>query len=336
MRTARDLKCYLVERDKVMHEKLTGLLGQHPHVWIAPQGSIEENIDLVMSKVADDPLFAFLDPYGFPPSLQLIRRILARSDHLGGRDRGPATELLLNFSVPAVTRHASLVTSTKPNRAEAKQLMRLNEALDGTWWQSIWMTEDEETRFEVVLKTYMRDLENTGPGWQVFAVPVYPSIGRKPIYYLIFCTRSPHGVASFANACSLALEDYCAFLEKGGMRLDFGEGGFKEFGKQKWVPIIKKNIQKLLDYGDVRALEWLREIYGETFGLARDLHINRAVRELVREGKAQSDGGRIEHLVIRSARRPILPPERRRKASGPTLSRLELGLRPWEFDHPTA
>lgn len=207
MKQPRDLRCYFVERDKRTYEILTEHFTDHPHVWIAPRGSIEDNIDEVMEQIGDDPLFAFLDPFGLPPAFSVVQRLLGRYDHLGGRDRGPITDVLMTFSTEAVNRIASLLTSSKGNRGDLASLKRLSEALGGTWWKSVWDGESEDQRLEIILEAYMTTIQNTGPGWQVHGIPVFRKLGSPPIYYLVFATRHPAGVAVFSESCSLAIQD---------------------------------------------------------------------------------------------------------------------------------
>lgn len=328
----RDVRCLFVERDEERHAQLVDLFGEHRHVWIAPCGSFEERFDEVFAAIGDDPLFAFLDPYGFPPPFRLIERLMQRSDHLNGRDIGPVTELLINFSVRAVQRTGALLDSQKANPAQAKQLTHLTDMFGGTYWEELWRDAPDSERVELLLTSYMKDLKNLGPGWMVFAVPVAPGIGLAPVYYLIFCTRSEHGVFSFSEACSLAVREYYAAVH--GTSVEDLE--LDAFGDQEWVPLLARNIERLLSQGDIRVLEQLPAIYGDLFGLARTTHVRKAVKRLHAQGATPSSGvGKIEEMWVRSPR-SAAGPRRGLQASDPIISRLTLAPRPLAFDLPTA
>lgn len=339
MKQQRDLRCYFVEKDNNTYETLTAHFADHPHVWIAPRGTIEEKIDLVLDKIGDDPLLAFLDPFGLPPVFAVVERLLGRYEHFGGRDRGPITDVLMTFSTEAVNRIASLLTSSKSNQGDHASLKRLSDAMAGTWWQSIWEGEPENKRLEIILETYMTNIQNTGPGWQVFAVPVFKKLGSPPVYYLVFVTRHPAGVAVFSESCSLAIQDYCEYLERGKFPLNFGAGGLKRYGYENWVPEIKANIDNLLRFGNVEAKDSLPEIYGRTFGLARPTHVHRALKQLAVEGKADYEWHpHIEKVTITRSGHALSQPKdpRQRPASRPMISRIDLVLRPSEFGPPIA
>jgi three-Cys-motif partner protein len=333
LRNPRDVRCLFVEMDPVIHARLSKHFETNPHAWIAPQGKFEERFDLVMAEVGRDPLFAFIDPYGFLPPFSMIRRLLQRSDHLNGRDVGPPTELLINFSVPAVRRTVALVDSSKPNIAEDAQLRNLDVMLGGTYWRELCRDVDESERVGVVLYQYMRDLQHVGPGWMVFAVPVGEAPHLEPIYYLVFCTRSDHGVLSFSEAASLGVRDYYAFI-KG---VDPKQLELNDFGLREWVPQIASNIETLLHGGDIRVLHHLAEIYDTVFGLARGTHLRKAVRLLNKRGVTPSDGsGDLEDMMIISPPAPggrkLLKPW----VARPIVSHLALAPPPLAFDLPTA
>lgn len=124
LRNPRDVRCLFVEKNGKLHRRLTEHFAKNPHVWIAPRGTFEQHFDDVMAEVGDDPLFAFLDPFGFPPPFAMVKSMLSRSDNLSGRDVGPATELLINFSVRAVARTAAIVDSKKDNPASSCCLVK--------------------------------------------------------------------------------------------------------------------------------------------------------------------------------------------------------------------
>jgi three-Cys-motif partner protein len=328
----REIRCLFVEKDAVRHGKLIDRFASNSHVWIAPQGTIEEHFDVVLHEIGDDPLFAFLDPYGFPPPFEMVKRLMQRSDHLNGRDVGPVTELLINFSVRAVQRTTALLDSPKPNPAQEKQLRHLTEMLGGSYWKELCRARPETERVELLLRSYMNDLQHLGPGWMVFAVPVAPAVRLEPIYYLIFATRNEHGVLSFSEACSLAVREYYAAAN----RVAADQLELNTFGREEWVPRLARNIESLLRNGDIRVLTNLPEIYADLFGLARSTHLRSAVKLLHEQGKTPSDGsGRIEEMWVRSPHSPSSPAPRQQQVARPIVSRLALAPPPSAFDLPT-
>lgn len=329
----RDVRCLFVEKDEGRRDRLIRLFGTNRHVWIAPLGSIEERFDDVMEQIGDDPLFGFIDPYGFPPSFELVRRLMQRSDHLNGRDIGPVTELLINFSVRAVQRTVPLLDSPKQNPAQEKQLAHLTEMFGGTYWREICRATPEGERVEVLLRAYMDELQHVGPGWEVFAVPVSQTMDLAPVYYLIFCTRNEHGVYSFSEACSLAVREHYAAVND----VDVDALELNAYGDREWVPRLARNIEALLSEGNVRVLRELPAIYGDLFGLARSRHVRKAVKLLHGQGRTPSDGvGPIEEMWVMSPHVPTRSRTATRGVARPIVSRLALAPQPLAFDLPTA
>lgn len=118
------------------------------------------------------PLFAFFDPFGLGvPFDMLTERILSRKRG----QIGPATEVLLNFSLPGLRRNAGHLTSKSTDsrylKARATLIERVDRTLGGDWWHSIWET-DSKQREAAIVSGYVERLRSAAGGWGQATIPV--------------------------------------------------------------------------------------------------------------------------------------------------------------------
>jgi three-Cys-motif partner protein len=108
----RTLECIYVERNKHYRERLTALLSKTNHKWTILPGSIAKELPKALMLAGDAPLFAFFDPFGLGLPFHLLTgSVLSRSDRRpGGARTGPATEVLLNFTLAGLCRNAGHLT----------------------------------------------------------------------------------------------------------------------------------------------------------------------------------------------------------------------------------
>ena len=108
------------------------------------QGTVETNLNGVISTVGDAPLFVFLDPFGLTvPFDVVVQTLIGRRKSGWSATLQPKTELLMNFSYDAVRRIAGVLRSDSDHAARGAQIAALDRALGGDGGQSIAMTATE-------------------------------------------------------------------------------------------------------------------------------------------------------------------------------------------------
>lgn len=208
----RDLMCIYVEPNDGEYEELCAMLDEYDN-WVAFNEPLEDCLDDVLAEAgASAPLFAFLDPFGLGlPFDQLVSKVLARSDPGGG----PATEVLLNFSLPGLRRNAGHLTSDKAYSAKQALVERTDDRLGGDWWHDIWRDEPSGDRERSIVLGYVRHLvAAAGGGWGWWMIPVANRPDGPTVYYLIFLFRHPDGIWTFNNALSSAMHEYEDFCDR--------------------------------------------------------------------------------------------------------------------------
>jgi hypothetical protein len=125
-------------------------------------------------------------------------------------DKWPPTEVLLNFSLEVVRRIAGHVTSETPNK---KTMARLDAALGGAWWRGIIRRDGvtDDAVGEIVDGFVDRLCKATN--MHIYAIPVHRAPSHKPVYYLVFGTRSSLGMWHFADDTARATETWWEALE---------------------------------------------------------------------------------------------------------------------------
>jgi hypothetical protein len=233
------------------------------------------------------PLFAFLDTFGLGvPFEQLTGKLMARAKRRGQVRIGPATEVMINFVHAGLYRTAGKLdidsTDTAQLRNAETTIADVDANLGGAWWQAMWRSAaPPPARVAAIRDEYLRRvMEAAGPGWAGFRVPVSNTWRGKPIYDLVLLTQHPQGIWFFNEAVSLA-------------RGIFREHAEPEFSlvpqlwepDDEWVGAIEANLRRLLADGrPVKLISYVRELYGETLGVARSKHLRRALRRLHASG----------------------------------------------------
>src|SRR5215211_6655260 len=142
----RNLEGFYVEKDEETFVQLHKVLAQTDHTFRCYQGDVEDHLPEIMKAVGAAPLFAFFDPFGLGvPFDMLTKHILSRKRGLVG----PATELLLNFSLPGLRRNAGHLTSSSNDpiylkTRRPKLVERVDATLGGDWWHPIWEAGGED------------------------------------------------------------------------------------------------------------------------------------------------------------------------------------------------
>lgn len=299
----RELRCYYVEKDRKTFLRLSEQLTKVGHEATLFLGDVEDHLDTVLAQTFGSPLFAFLDPFGLLLSMDSLIKLLARADRLGVYKRGPTTEVLLTFSLAGIYRNIGHLTSDANGAAygnqRASKIHRVNIVLGGTWWQGTCRAHvSKGERDRLILDGYLNEIARRAPGWRTGLVPIPSSVNGAIVYYLIFLTRSPHGIWHFNDAVSLAREKMLSLWLKGQMPiLDLDEF---------YSSVIAKNLSNLMQRRpEFRVLDFAEDVFGEVLGSARGKHVHSALKQLYSAGMIDSDGrGRkVKEIIVRRTKR---------------------------------
>ena len=286
----RDLESYGVLRRVVNEYVARSIRAQ------AERSEVIAGLDDVVDAANGVPLFLFLDPCGLGIPFSVLTQTLTGPR----RPKWPPTEVLLNFSLDAVRRIGGHVTSATPNE---KSMTRLDEALDGPWWRDHVRGGVTDQAIIEIVEGFKARLGQAA-GMEIFAIPVLRKPFQKPVYYLVFGTRSPHGLWHLADSTARATDtwwDSVSALEEAkraaiGQFNLFGETPFRLGPTLKEVeakarPVIFDNLTRLAaQLGTFRVGDYPAEVFGEYLGRVREIAVRAAIKELHASGRTASNG----------------------------------------------
>jgi three-Cys-motif partner protein len=264
-------------------------------------------LDQVIDAAEGKPLFLFLDPCGLGVPFSVLTEMLT-----GPRAaKWPPTEILLNFSLDAVRRIAGHVMSPTPDESS---MARLDAVLGGDWWRDLvrhYGVSDEAV--DTIVKGFTGHL-GLATGMDIFPIPVRRAPTHKPIYYLVFGTRSSLGIWHFADDTARATEKWWSAFDaqeaakmkdKIGLEPLFAASVFMRQDlsevEAEARPVIAANIATLVaTHGSCRMRDYTREVFGEYLGRVRETVVRAAIKDLYGQGRTSSDGvgRRIADLVV--------------------------------------
>jgi hypothetical protein len=242
------------------------------------------------------PLFLFLDPCGLGVPFPVLAETL-----IGPRKaKWPPTEVLLNFSLDAVRRIGGHVTAPHPNE---KTMARLDDALGGPWWREHMRGGVSDEAVTAIVEGFKARLSEA-VRMDIFAIPVRRALGQKPIYHLVFGTRSPLGLWHFADCTARATDTWWAEVSSRedaktaaiGQDSLFGDTPFRlgprlEDVEAKARPVIAENIARLVvQRGTCRVGQYPAEVFGTYLGRVRETVVRAAIKDLHASGRTPSDG----------------------------------------------
>ncbi|MEV0449813.1 three-Cys-motif partner protein TcmP [Streptomyces sp. NPDC050600] len=294
------LECFFSEPQQKSFDRLHEVVEQYRARGVrahAHCGEVDGVLDQVVERAVREPLFLFLDPCGLVLPQDRLIDLLARQR----REKRPATELLMNFSMMAVWRLGGHVRSPRGNE---KSLQRFDDVCGGTWWRDYFAdavaSRDKDgaaaDAIEAVAEEYARRLaEQTG--MLVQSVPVSHSPRKRAVYRLVFATRSPYGLWVFGDTVARARATWWEKLEE---REDddalFSMASVtrpnpKEV-ERRAVPEIAENLASLLArvQRPIRLVDYPLEIFGSFYGQVTDPVVRQAVRLLHDQGRTPSNG----------------------------------------------
>ena len=241
---------------------------------------MEQHLEEILVKTEGVPILAFVDPFGLGlPFSIMTGRLMGRTKWNGSRRIGPPTEVLLNLVRPAIYRSVGYldVRTTDPTQLKvaASRIEALNLNLGGDWWQSIVRSKSADSIAELIRNEYIRRvLEASGTRWRAYRVAVSDTPRDRSVYDLVLFTQHEQGVWFFNDSVSLARKVFETYWEDG---LGFFQSQLWD-PEDQWVAEISANIQALYRSGEqIRVIDHMYSIYGETLGRARGIHVKQAV-----------------------------------------------------------
>lgn len=301
-------RIFFHETDPDSYAALKVVVDEYNVRGVQAEASPEEVIDglaKVITAAEGMPLFLFLDPCGLGiPFSDLVSTLS------GPRAaRWPPTEVLLNFSLEAVRRIGGHVPSATPNE---KTMTRLDEALGGNWWRNLVRQGISDRAVEEITTGFMERL-GSAVDMEIFAIPVRREPSHKPIYYLVFGTRKPHGLWYFADATARATEEWWKTIDAQEAAREKEAGLIPLFDidipshpdisevESEALPVIAENLARLAkQHGAFRVGDFPAEVFGSYIGRVRETVVRAAIKDLHASGRTPSDGkgGRPADLTV--------------------------------------
>lgn len=271
-------------------------------------GDISKHLPALLDAVKDIPVFVYLDPCGLPIPLKEVVAIFNRASGPGT----PATEVLINLTA-GLRRFAGMLYSDK---AVEGSLKTLDAACGGDWWRAVWLdkcptkdaSEDQKMAAELALvEGYAAKLCEGVGALGTWIIDVKPRADLKPLYYLVFATRSIHGMVTFGECASKGLEHWRKYHAEEAAEDDlFGlatdwEKTWKAEEKKlstQWVDTLADRITTELAKGQAfKIIDRSAEVLGDDLvGLVRTMHFRAAINKVRAAGKTTTDPRGVDDL----------------------------------------
>lgn len=285
-------QCFFSEHDATSFTSLERVVAEYSdRVQVeCRKTDVDLMLDDVLQAAHGDPLFVFLDPCGLGLPLPRL------ADALNSRPRRLPTEVLLNLSMDAIRRIGGHLNSPA---GSDRVVLSLDEALGGSWWQAVWQVSGSDAVADEFARRLSRECRMT-----VQWMPVRRALHNKPLYYLVFGTRSMHGIYEMSDAAALAGQSWRdaearSHDDPGAL---FGEAPATTLQQlaRDALPEVKGNILSLLEQHErFVVVDHVHEILGDHLGEVRNLVIRTAVKELHAEGRTGCNGrGDITRMVV--------------------------------------
>lgn len=268
---------------------------------------ISKQLPVLLDAVKDIPAFVYLDPCGLPIPIEEVVAIFRRPSAPGA----PATEVLINLTA-SLRRFAGMLYSDK---AVENSLKTLDAAFGGDWWRAVWLakcptkdaSEDLKMAAELaVVEGYADKLREGAGGLGTWIIDVKPRVDLKPLYYLVFATRSIHGLVTFGESASKGLEHWRRYHAEEaaeddlfGLAADWEKTWKAEEEKLKahWVETLADRIIAELAKGQpFKLIDRSETVLGDLVGVVRTTHFRAAINKVRRAGKTTTDPKGVDDL----------------------------------------
>jgi three-Cys-motif partner protein len=310
MRRPRKVELHFVEDDEDTVARLRAVAeaeGEGVDYTIT-DNDISKHLPVLLDAVKDIPVFVYLDPCGLPIPLE---EVAAMFDRLSGPG-APATEVLINLTA-SLRRFAGMLYSDK---AVENSLRTLDATCGGDWWRAVWLdkcpskdaSEDQKMAAELaVVEGYAERLRERAGGAGTWIIDVKPRADLKPLYYLVFATRSIHGLVTFGESASKGLEHWRRYhAELAAEGTLFGEDDAWEADwkaeeaklKNDWIDTLAARITAELAKGQAfRIIDRATEILGDDLvGLVRAMHLRAAINRVRAAKKTTTETKNVNDL----------------------------------------
>ncbi|GAB2677473.1 three-Cys-motif partner protein TcmP [Kribbella swartbergensis] len=311
LRPPRQVECHFVEDDAETVARLREVAEREGDgvAYTITDDDISTHLPVLLERVKDIPVFAYLDPCGLPIPLDEVARIFDRPSGIGV----PATEVLINLTAH-LRRFAGMLYSESPVE---NSLKRMDAVCGGEWWRAAWLEkcptkdapEEQKMAAELaVVEGYAKKLrERAGGGAGTWIIDVRPRADLKPIYYLVFATRSIHGMVTFGESASKGLERWRKYLaEQTAEDTLFGDAAsWEEDWKAseakltaQWVATLATRLTSELAKGQAfRIIDRHAEILGtDLVGLVRTTHLRAAINRVLAAGTTTTNPKGVDDL----------------------------------------
>ncbi|MDR7311316.1 three-Cys-motif partner protein [Nocardioides luteus] len=303
MSRPRKVELHFVEDDEETVAKLRAVVEAEAEdvEYTITDGDISKHLPVLLDAVKDIPVFVYLDPCGLPIPLEEVAAIFDRPSGPGTS----ATEVLINLTA-SLRRFAGMLYSDK---AVENSLKKLDAVCGGAWWRAAWLekcptkdaSEDQKMAAELaVVEGYADKLRENAGALGTWIIDVRPRAGLKPLYYLVFATRSIHGMVTFGECASKGLEHWrkyhaevAAEDDLFGSAADWEEAWRAEEKKlsAQWVDTLADRITGELAKGHAfKIIDRSEQILGDDLvGLVRTMHFRAAINKVLAAGKTTTD-----------------------------------------------
>ena len=276
----RDVRVTFVEKERANAEALASFVESTQLNASVHHAELSDVIDKVLDTCQGAPLLAFLDPFGLAVGFDQLVKVA---------NRKAPTDILVNVSLSALRRNAGHLTTTSSNaqylRSSAKIVERMDSALGGDWWRSVWLNAGTDTsRGSALAHGYANHCLRRMPGFGYFILPVADRWDGPPAFFLMLLTRHPDGLWNFNEFMSTANEKLRQYsLENCQLLPELFDPN------DRYIEVVRRNILGLLDvYPSFQTWQCVGGLLGEVEGFARTTHLRAAIKSLVAEDLARA------------------------------------------------
>lgn len=306
----RQVECHFVENDGETVAKLREVVEAEGDgvTYTITDENISKQLPVLLDAVKEVPVFVYLDPCGLPIPLDEVASIFDRP----GGPGTPATEVLINLTA-SLRRFAGMLYSDK---AVENSLKTLDAVCGGDWWRAVWLekcptknaSENQKMAAELaVVEGYAERLRARMGNGGTWIIDVKPRADLKPIYYLVFATRSIHGMVTFGESASKGLERWRAYhAELNAEDTLFGDAANWESEwkiqeaklKAEWVDTLTARLIAELAKGQAfKIIDKANEIFGDDLvGVVRTTHLRAAINKVRAAKKTTTDPKCVDDL----------------------------------------
>lgn len=281
------LICINVENDHDNFTNLSAKTKRFGNLVENFEGSFEENIDTILSKISGKPAVFFIDDFGIKGTdWESVEKVIARKD---------STDLWIRFDYKTILRLAGFYDSgAKDAQGKLHTLQSMFGISDPKYLQSRLIGNTSEERISNAINFYIEHLEQTFNkfGKRGFAAS-YPikSIDGQRKYFLIFACAHPKAATLASNIVNSIEETYQREQEEykehqtGQLSLFTSEVTEKQIFDDK-VTKLKATILSLSKSKDMTREELHYEILltdKNWFGKIGRKHLTQAIKDLLAE-----------------------------------------------------